>query len=89
MAFSRNLLNKALPFPRKLLAHDYWIGCLSSNFSFIDIPLHKYRRHTWNVSSSSEKSNNSFVLKISYRIKFLVLLLYRLIKLNIKKGCRK
>lgn len=89
MAFSRNLLNKALPFPRKLLAHDYWIGCLSSNFSFIDIPLHKYRRHTWNVSSSSEKSNNSFVLKISYRIKFLVLLLYRLINLNIKKGCRK
>ena len=45
MAFSRDLLQKALPFPVKLIAHDYWIGCLSEKFIFLNEPLHLYRRY--------------------------------------------
>ncbi|MDY2843374.1 MAG: glycosyltransferase family 2 protein, partial [Treponema sp.] len=58
MAFSRNLLQKALPFPDKLIAHDYWIGCLSEKLIFLNEPLHLYRRYESNVSTSSEKSKN-------------------------------
>lgn len=85
MAFSRKLLNKALPFPKKLLAHDYWIGCLSTSFSFINIPLHKYRRHAENVSSSSEKSKNSIFTKLAFRTKFSIALLFRFLTLKIER----
>ena len=86
MAFSRKLLDKALPFPKKLLAHDYWLGCLSSNFSFIDIPLHRYRRHNDNVSSSSGKSKNSILVKLIFRIKFSIMLFLRFFSLKFKRG---
>ncbi|MBR2361609.1 MAG: glycosyltransferase [Spirochaetaceae bacterium] len=85
MAFSRELLEIALPFPNNLMAHDYWIGCLSKKYEFIDIPLHKYRRHESNVSPSAEKSNNSFFIKIGYRVIFLFQIYKRMIVFCHKK----
>lgn len=79
MAFTRVLLDKSLPFPPELMAHDYWIGCLSSKYKFIDISLHRYRRHGYNVSPSAEKSQNSFVIKIKYRLIFLFKLYKRIL----------
>lgn len=70
MAFSREPLQKALPFPCKLIAHDYWIGCLSERFIFLNEPLHLYRRYESNVSTSSEKSKNSLLTKILFRFEF-------------------
>ncbi|MEE0353035.1 MAG: hypothetical protein UDP17_06790 [Treponema sp.] len=70
MAFSRDLLQKALPFPVKLIAHDYWIGCLSEKFIFLNEPLHFYRRYESNVSTSSEKSKNSLFAKVLFRFEF-------------------
>ena len=70
MAFSRDLLQKALPFPVRLIAHDYWIGCLSEKFIFLNEPLHFYRRYESNVSTSSEKSKNSLFAKVLFRFEF-------------------
>lgn len=78
MAFNRKVLDYCLPFPKDLLAHDYWIGCLGSHkfkFYFESKPLHMYRRTGDNVSTSTEKSNNTLLYKILYRLKFLLLIL--------------
>lgn len=81
MAFKKNVLDYCLPFPKKLIGHDYWIGCLGThkfNFYFIPTPLHFYRRSTDNVSTSTGKSNNSILYRIKYRFDFLILLLYHM-----------
>lgn len=70
MAFKRKVLEKALPFPPKLPMHDIWLGFISELFYksvFIPIPYILHRRHLTNSSSVFEKSEASFVQKISFR----------------------
>lgn len=69
MAFKAEILQECLPFPKKIVGHDYWIGMYTlfkypQETYFFNKPLIKYRRHGNNVSSSSEKSNNSFFFKL-------------------------
>ena len=67
MAFKREVMDYCLPFPDNIVAHDYWIGMLGmTKFKYIfrDDILIKYRRHGGNVSSSSEKSDNSLFFKL-------------------------
>jgi len=81
LAFNKKVLNKSLPFPTNLIAHDFWIGCIGSKkfkFVFIDEPLVMYRRWQSNVSATTSKSNNSFFYKIRYRLKFFSQLLNKL-----------
>ena len=86
LAFKREVLENAMPFPKLLFLHDCWIGlnALFSNFryKFIDEPLLLYRRHGHNVSSL--ESPNSTFFKIGYRLKLLyqmfLLRIYRLFK---------
>lgn len=71
MAFDKKILVKSLPFPKKLLAHDLWIGLIASRTgtcSFIEESNMYYRRTGNNVSSSTEKSQNSLFFKLYYRI---------------------
>ena len=77
MAFKKEVLDFALPFPKNLIAHDLWIGCLAKKMIFVDEPLTLYRRYGGNVSSGTGKSPNSFFYKIVYRLKFLQLVLVR------------
>jgi glycosyltransferase involved in cell wall biosynthesis len=75
LAFSRRLLNFALPFPRKIPMHDSWIGLLSEIFGtveFIPVKSIKYRKHETN------KSLQGFSLKqkMGWRY-FLVLNLFK------------
>ena len=83
MAFRRDVLDYCLPFPPKIVAHDYWIGMmgmLKFRYCFIDDVLIGYRRHGGNVSPSSEKSNNSLSYKIyTKRIHILISILRRLL----------
>lgn len=72
-AFKRNVLQAALPFPKKLFLHDCWIG-LNAYFynfkmEFIETPLLLYRRHSNNVSDLNSPNNSFF--KISYRLKLM------------------
>mgnify|MGYP004506504031 CR=1 FL=1 len=76
MAFSRKSLDYILPFPRKLICHDLWMGALcayKNSLSYIDEPLHEYRFHENSVSPSvTANSKNPFLFKIKYRIVFLI-----------------
>ncbi|WP_296012603.1 glycosyltransferase [uncultured Treponema sp.] len=76
MAFSRKSLDYILPFPRKLIGHDLWMGALcayKNSLSYIDEPLHEYRFHENSVSPSvTANSKNPFLFKIKYRIVFLI-----------------
>ena len=67
MAFKREVLEYCLPFPKNIVAHDYWIGMMGMvkfRSCFLDDVLIEYRRHGGNVSTSSEKSDNSLWYKI-------------------------
>lgn len=67
MAFTKEVKDACLPFPKSIVAHDYWIGMyslLKFRVCFIDDILLKYRRHGNNVSPSSEKSTNSLFYKL-------------------------
>lgn len=71
MAFTRNVLDLAIPFPNNPISHDHWIAYNAYigkfKIEFIKEPLILYRRHGNNVSPSAEKSTNSLFFKISYR----------------------
>jgi len=87
MAFNRQLLNVALPFPQRddLVEHDIWlaaVGFLYFKSKLIYEPLIKYRRHGNNVSDGGFTKGYSWSNKIYRRI-------YRLRKLTkIKKNAK-
>ncbi|NVN94892.1 MAG: glycosyltransferase family 2 protein [Bacteroidetes bacterium] len=87
MAFNRTIMNKALPFPKKIIMHDIWIGLLAlktAKIYFIEEKLSSWRRHEQNVTNSIQKSDDklseySFFFKIKYRFIMLVLIFKRVI----------
>ena len=88
MAFNRQLLNTALPFPLRddLVEHDIWlaaVGFLYFKAELIHEPLIKYRRHGNNVSDGGFTKGYSLGNKIYRRI-------YRLKELTmVKKKVKK
>ena len=69
LAFRRELLKNILPFPKQLMLHDHWIGCmaeLTGTVFYEKQPLMKYRLHGANTSKSQSKK--SLFFKIYYRI---------------------
>ena len=80
MAFRRDLVEKALPFPKSIAMHDWWLGLVADcvdSVGFIEEPLVLYRRHESNVSDTAKKSTSSFFLKIKWRINMLFSLILR------------
>lgn len=70
MAFRRELLQHALPFPQQLITHDIWLGLVAEKVGktcMYPLPLICYRRHHGNVSSTSEKSRLSVWRMLQYR----------------------
>lgn len=83
MAFRRNVLNIVLPFPLRLIAHDYWISIMAMKFCncyILDEPLILYRKHD---NSVSQHISNSLTFKILYRLKLLFQIISR--SFHIKK----
>ena len=81
MAFRKELLDLALPFPKDVAMHDIWLGICASTFhsvEFIPDKLIKYRRHSENASCTSEKSNLKYSYRIIYRIRLMVALAKRI-----------
>jgi glycosyltransferase involved in cell wall biosynthesis len=91
MAFRKEVLDYALPFPKKINSHDMWIGMVCELFFKIAITPEKliyFRRHGENFSSV--KSNDTFVThksnsKFSEIIKSRIYFAYNLSKLGINK----
>lgn len=70
LAFRRELLQHILPFPKKLVLHDFWVGIIGETFGslvFLDVPLIKYRIHGTNTSGEAQKKNSKSY-KLSYRL---------------------
>lgn len=75
MAFKREILDVALPFPRSLPWHDWFlslIGELFFNVKHISNPSIYYRRHDNNLSFTGEISKNSFFKKLMFRYRMFV-----------------
>lgn len=75
MAFTKEVKNECLPIPSRLRSHDYWIGMYTlakHKVCFVPDILLMYRRHENNVSSSSEKSKNTFYYKIRKRLTIVI-----------------
>ena len=54
LAFTRPLLELALPFPARIPMHDMWLGLLAElhgTAEFVPVPLLDYRRHAGNATS--------------------------------------
>ncbi len=63
MAFRRNVLAYALPFPRHIVGHDGWIsavGLARFDYGYIPDVLMWYRRHGDNASTASEPTHQSW-----------------------------
>jgi glycosyltransferase involved in cell wall biosynthesis len=80
MAFRKEVLDNALPFPPQIAMHDIWLGLCAELFGhpfFLNEPLVLYRRHGNNASFGSEKSKYTLMFKIKYRISLLKMLIKR------------
>ncbi len=80
MAFRREVLTKALPFPDSIPLHDQWIGLVAERYyriAFVPEVLLDHRRHRNNYSSTGERSTNSLRKKLLIRCKLASKLLFR------------
>ncbi len=80
LAFRYSVLEKALPFPKKIAMHDIWLGLVAETMGkthYIDEPLIYYRRHDNVASTTGSKSKNSMVVKLKIRFYLALALLRR------------
>lgn len=79
MAFSRDLLEVALPFPKNLPMHDIWLGILSEIHGEVDLCREKtleFRIHSLNASLK-DLADISHLKRIRWRFFLVVNLLQR------------
>tara|TARA_B100001248_G_scaffold260684_1_gene249609 strand:+ start:13466 stop:14179 length:714 start_codon:yes stop_codon:yes gene_type:complete len=70
MAFTKDVKDRALPFPANIPMHDLWIGLVAHTMgkvSFIHEPLLLYHRHDANISTTGLKSQASLKQKLRWR----------------------
>lgn len=78
LAFTRALLAKALPFPKKIPMHDSWLGLLAEVYGtveFIDTKTMNYRLH----ENNSSIFESTVWQKITWRWRLLYNLIIRII----------
>ena len=81
MAMRREVLDKALPFPKTVPMHDIWLGNVAAfyySLRFIPDILMAYRRHGKNASTTSDPSASSLRQKLAYRYQIVAGLLSRI-----------
>jgi len=86
-AFHRRILNIALPFPKNLPWHDWWIGLIADacfKTRFISDKMIRHRRHGGNASPTGNKSPYSLKKKIAMRWNLGIPLALRLIQVRFK-----
>jgi glycosyltransferase involved in cell wall biosynthesis len=83
MAFRRELLQIALPFPNRIPMHDMWLGMIAETHGgtcFVAEPLLMYRRHGGNASDTAGRSTATVAKMISDRIFLASLVAVRTLK---------
>ncbi len=82
MAFRRQLLDTALPFPKNVPMHDIWLGnvaAFTGGVQFIPQRLIRYRRHGHNSSPTAHANPNSLLRRLGFRLRILFPLLRRVL----------
>jgi glycosyltransferase involved in cell wall biosynthesis len=72
MAFRSTIRDRALPFPRGVPWHDWYIGlvaCVVGRVEYTDERTMLYRRHAGNASNTGEASGNSAWRKLVWRVR--------------------
>lgn len=88
MAFRKEVIKNALPFPKNIEMHDRWIGLIgeiSGGVYFYNKKLIGYRRHNSNTSNGFDKSSYSKIKQFSIRFYILKEFIKRFIKIKINK----
>lgn len=70
MGFRRSVLTKAIPFPKDIAGHDFWIGMIAeAHFKpvFIENKLVSHRMHRSNASTSGRRSNTPPMKRVTQR----------------------
>ena len=83
LAFRREMMDVIMPFPSKLVLHDYWIGILAEHFGgavYIDEPLIYYRVRDASISHGAAYP---IIYKIWYRVYILCHLYCRLLSVHL------
>lgn len=81
MAMRREVLDKAIPFPRDTPMHDWWIGLVGEaafSTKFISDQLVFHRRHGKNLSLTSHGSSFSIFRRLQWRMILVKNLIHRL-----------
>lgn len=71
MAFRRELLEVALPFPRQIPMHDQWLALVAERkfrTAFLRVPFIDYRVHGGNVTRTGENRGFGLLQKLSRRL---------------------
>lgn len=82
MAFRRELLEYALPFPQGIPMHDMWLGMIAETkgpVAFLESPLLLYRRHALNASETAGKSSASIARMLADRVALGALVAWRVL----------
>ena len=89
MAMNKKIIEKALPFPKRIPMHDIWIGMIGElfgNIYFCSDKLVRYRRHGKNKTFTAEESQNSLFKKITLRWNLSICLIARCFNLLCRKS---
>lgn len=82
LAFRRNVLQKALPFPPSVPMHDIWIGNIAAfgfRLVFIDKAKSLFRRHDHTASTTAAPSDKSIAARLTLRLRVAFQLFQRLV----------
>jgi len=74
MAMRKEVVLRALPFPKTMAGHDLWLGIIADRYFTTKIvrkKLIRYRKHTSSKTTSGGKSKNTLWFKIRYRMTIL------------------
>jgi glycosyltransferase involved in cell wall biosynthesis len=80
LAFRRDLLSRALPFPANLPMHDWWLGLLAERQGGVEVirsPLILHRRHDGNANFPPGKSPFGLARRLEFRLRMAQALLAR------------
>lgn len=74
MAMRKEVVLRAMPFPKTMVGHDLWLGIIADRYFTTKIvrkKLIRYRKHTNSKTTSGGKSKNTLWFKIRYRMTIL------------------
>ena len=81
MVFSKDLLEVALPFPKKLPMHDMWLGILGEIYGEVNLIKEKTLKHRIHSSQFTAR-RSSHLEKAKWRLFLIINLLWRYLSLS-------